>query len=265
MKNFFRKSERNVGGTAAIEFAILLPFLLIMFFGAFEVARYILVIRKVENTVNDINFILSREGTIHDINGDGVISSTEDTGRIDRLVASLVPILMTPYETDNYEIKITAVARPTDAINSPDDARLMWAHKIKNNDTAARKAEVRPDAPSISGSTYTDSFGERAVLTFEGQTFLLINLAYGYNQVINNFVNYVQLNLEDTDIEKISTYAVRSRWIDDGDGVLQANEFYNQMQICTGCSEVSSDAITNPCTPNASEGINSKTSGCTFN
>lgn len=281
MINLLKKYRAKNEGTAAIEFAILLPFLLIMFFGAFEISRYILVIRKVENATNDIGFLLSREGTIHDIDGDGSVSSTsEDAGRIERIAAAAIPFLMVPYETDNYEIEIRSVARPTDATNAPDDARLMWSHKVSNNEGAPRPAEVSPSdefsiTPStstVSGDTtpssiYSDGFGQRAELTFEGQTFLLVNFAYGYDQIINNFVNYISLNLENSGIEKISTYAARSRWIDDGDGTIQANEFFNQLQICTECNTFTSDDLGgdagSPCEDDNS--TNPETSGCTFN
>lgn len=285
MINQFKKlcKQLDSRGTAAIEFAILLPLLLLMFFGAFEVSRYILVVRKVENVANDVNFILSREGTIHDINGDGSVSTnSEDAGRIERFVEALTPILMAPYSTDNYEMELRLVARPESASISPDEARLMWSHKVTNN-VGEEKAEVSPSADfsivastsNVSGtskpsSIYNDSnFGDRAELTFEGQTYLLINFAYGYNQVINNFVNYVQLNLSDSDIEKISTYAVRSRWIDNGDGELQSNEFYNEMQICTNC-DLPSNTLSNgtgrvACEEDPNETINADTSGCMFN
>lgn len=281
MINFFRKSENK--GTAAIEFAILLPLLLIMFFGAFEVSRYILVVRKVENTVNDINFILSREGTIHDINGDGSVSgNSEDVGRLERITQAMIPILMAPYNTDDYEIEFKVVARPVAATNAPDEARLMWSHKITNNN-GGNPAEVSSgtdftivsSTSNVSGSSkpssiYTDgTFGNRAELTFPGQTYMLINFAYSYDQIINNFMNYVNLNFSDSDIEKISSYAVRDRWIDDGDEEIQANEFYNEMQICTGC-DLPSDELgggegRRACVDSPSDSIYPKTSGCKFN
>lgn len=278
------KFNKNIKGTAAVEFAILFPFLLIMFFGAFEIARYVLVVRRIENTVNDVTFLLSREGTIHDIDGDGVINSaSEDAERIKRITAAVVPILMAPYKTDNYQIEIRSVARPVGASIEPDRARLMWSHKITRHAVgAANPAEVSPSdgflftqsTSDVSGATkastiYSDNFGDRAELVFPGQTFLLANFAYGYNQIINNFVNYISLNFEQNqDIEKISSYAVRSRWIDDGDAIIQANEFYNQMQTCTTCNTYSSDNLGGEvgpdCVADVAASDHPETSGCEF-
>ncbi len=279
VKKLLRRKENK--GTAAIEFAILLPFLLLMFFGSFELSRYIIAVRKIENVTNDINFILSREGTIYDIDGNGSTSAGEDAGRLDRMTRALVPILMTPNPSDNYELEIRAVARPLDAEVSPDVARVMWSHKITNtsgaNPASVSSSEsgftIVESTSSASGSPqpssiYEDEFGERAELTFPGQTFLMINFASGYNQIINRLYNLVSLNLGDDDVEKVSTYAVRSRWFDDGDEVLQANEFYNEMQICLDCnvfqsSNLGGGAAGSACAEDTTARPN--TSGCIFN
>lgn len=281
LKFLHSKFYKDLSATAAIEFAILLPLLLIMFFGAFEVSRYILVVRKVENTTSDIGFLLSREGTVHDINGDGSVSSTsEDEKRIERIANALVPATMYPYKYDNYQVEVRTVARPVGASLAPNNARVMWAHKIdrasgtKPASLGANGFSVTASTTTVSGSSapssiYSDDSGNRAELTFEGQTFLMVNMAYGYNQIINNFVNFVNLNFEDNDIEKISSYAVRSRWIDNGDGNIQANEYYNEMQTCTRCNVLTSNTMSSgtgrqACETNPGSSGYASTSGCKF-
>ncbi len=60
LKSFIKSKQ----GVAAIEFAIMLPFLLIVFYGVFQLSTYISAVRRIDNTTNDLAYIISREGFI---------------------------------------------------------------------------------------------------------------------------------------------------------------------------------------------------------
>ena len=58
--------RRSTSGSAAVEFAFIMPFLLVLLLGAFEVSRYITTLRKVTLASNSVAEILSQNqsGTI---------------------------------------------------------------------------------------------------------------------------------------------------------------------------------------------------------
>lgn len=61
MKYFFNKiMGREDKGVAAVEFALLLPFMLIMFVGLFDVSNYIFCVNKMNRTVQNLNNIVTR-------------------------------------------------------------------------------------------------------------------------------------------------------------------------------------------------------------
>src|ERR1035437_4272188 len=49
-------------GVAFIEFAICLPLLILLFYGAVELSRYVLVVQKTEKTINTITDVLAESG-----------------------------------------------------------------------------------------------------------------------------------------------------------------------------------------------------------
>ena len=85
-------------GVAYLEFAIALPFLLVLFMGAVEVTRYIIVAQKVEKAAVTISDVVSQSEHI-------------TTGELNVLI-SAVSEVMQPYafDTDGYAI-ITSVTK----------------------------------------------------------------------------------------------------------------------------------------------------------
>lgn len=304
MINFLKKFTRNISAVAALEFAILLPLLLLLFFGSFEVARYVIATRKIDNIANDVAYILSREGDIHDADGDGVgAENGEDANRIRSIIQSVVPLMLYPYENEDYELEVRFFGMPSNTPNAGvdgEDARIMWAHCEKrlegpggafeidcDNQTGAKVTDqetaeiVSRTSEAIGSATYGTSTyfdepdRERAKTTIGGQAYILVNFAYSYNQILKNFNNIIGFSFDDEVVEKLSTYAVRSRWIDeptpsqpDGDGRIQPSEFRNSMFICTECNIFRSDSLTGgvgrePCAENVPAG-SSVSSACEF-
>lgn len=251
-KNCLRRTE---SGVAAIEFALLLPLLLILFFGSFEVARYIVHSRKLDNAVSDIGLLISREGVLRDS------SDVEGKGAqtLNNLKYGILPMLVYPLGTQNFDMEMKFIGKPSNAQLEPDDLRVMWTHAIFEGGTI----QVNRDAPTIltdtgqsindnaggtpvSPSTYSDSFGQRAKIVFEGQSFILVNFTMEYDQIIPNFGPFLGNILPSNALEKVSTYAVRSDWDDENDdGKVQPSEFKNELHICTDCNVKTSADLLN--------------------
>ena len=306
MLSYLRNFKNNISAVAAIEFAILLPLLLLLFFGSFEVARFIIASRKADNIANDIGYLLSREGDINDgFDGTNSEGTGQDADRIRNIVQSVVPMMIYPFKNEDYELEVRFVGIPSnlprneDGEVESDDAglRIMWAHcekrldapnnrfeidcdnatgaKVSNQSRASienRASETIGDT-SYSTSTYFDiTDRQRAKASLAGQSFILVNFAYSYDQILNNFSDNILLNFDGRSLEKLSSYAVRSRWIDnvpegaeEGDGKIQPSEFRNSMHICVDCNIWRSNDLTGgtgrePCRA----GSDDPSSGCNF-
>ena len=175
-----------------------------------------------------------------------------------------------------------------------DELRIMWAHceeRVNGSYHSPCTAEganvirqeksfeiINNPKDNIGGSiystsTYYDEPGrQRAKVALPGQGYVIVNFAYSYSQILNNFGQFLTLNFNDRNIEKLSSYAVRSRWIDEppignDDGLIQPTEYRNNMHICVNCNILSSDNLGGgPGRRECVEGdTNDPASGCQFN
>lgn len=97
----FRHSE---AGVAYIEFALTIGILLIMFFGAIEISRYILIVQKVEKTVDTLTDVLTQAlpGELQNSTISSYLNATQD--------------LMNPYTFGaNGTVILTDVSTPLGA------------------------------------------------------------------------------------------------------------------------------------------------------
>ena len=95
---FWRNFKRNEQGVAAIEFAMLLPVIILIFVGTVEVSRYVLMNQKVENAAHSVVDIINRH---FQITGDD----------IERIV-NTVPLMVEPFDSAGVEVVITSIHVP---------------------------------------------------------------------------------------------------------------------------------------------------------
>ena len=105
MKNIFRKTNLNVKrflcnqeGGNLIEFAFMLPVLLILLFGMVDLSRYYQFHQKMDNATYTFNNLIAAEYIIH-------------KDEIDTYAAT-IPYLLQPFDTSDLQIIVTAVERP---------------------------------------------------------------------------------------------------------------------------------------------------------
>lgn len=283
--------KKAIQGVAAIEFALLLPFLLLVVFGVYEITFYVEATRKLDNITNDIGYILSREGCIaNDLNpNQPCTNSTIYTGGktdLENIYDNVLPFLTYPLKyssTDGTsQVEVKYVGMPvflgantsscpgpapynSDGVNRQ-SLRVMWEHRYPpddanggagvhvTNDNDITSLCSGDNCPGICNTTsdssnrnlseYSDTIGSRADIKYPGQSFIVINFAFDFKSLLgDNFpgVNFVLPHR----IEKTTSYAIRSRWIDGADGSvpdrqIQTNELINSMQYCTDCNVYSS-------------------------
>ncbi|MBY0564186.1 MAG: pilus assembly protein [Hyphomonadaceae bacterium] len=104
----FRRFARARGGLAALEFAILLPMMVFLLFGAVELIDVLGANRRVENTASSLADVVSRDTEVTDDEVDGLWAA--------------LGLLMTPDNPATLNIRITSVS-----VENATTARVVWS------------------------------------------------------------------------------------------------------------------------------------------
>ena len=119
-----RRFERDVRGAAAVEFALVLPVLLLMLVGAVEITRAVGVDRRVSTVTNMIADLVARETKL----------SAADVNAIYEIAA----VAMAPYDTKELDLSIIPV------MSSPSNAANVRVYPTTTNRPAYHKGTVPP-------------------------------------------------------------------------------------------------------------------------
>lgn len=111
--------KRNEDGVALIEFALIFPVLLLMFYGIVEVSRYVQANQKAQDAVATAANFFSQ-----------VTPNTAGEVRLSlcsvRVIMRAVPNVMVPYE-DNYVIYVTAMKGDVRNARDEPTANILWS------------------------------------------------------------------------------------------------------------------------------------------
>lgn len=133
-------------GMATAEFALVLPMLLLMFYGAVEVTRYILVVQKVEKLTHTIADVTSQSRTL-------------TTASLDQLTTASADI-MRPFAVGaNTRILVSSLYRnATDA-----NARVNWRYSGGGSMTATSAIGALGTTPVMPGPGFTFNARENVI------------------------------------------------------------------------------------------------------
>ena len=107
LKNTFKAFVRHEKGTASIELLFTIPVLLLLFYGAVELSRYIIITQKMEKTVDEVGNIITQYN-----------ATTLTNAKMQALVTS-IQYMMYPYYNPNYVGALPNIAVIiTDVINT---------------------------------------------------------------------------------------------------------------------------------------------------
>lgn len=133
MSALLSRFRRDCRGVAAVEFAVLVPVMLVLFFGTIELSNAVAVDRKVTLTAR----------TLSDLVSQGTSVSTTDIGNF----FTAGNAIMTPYPTAPMTMRISAVNIDNNGI-----ATIAWS---KGSNIAARAVNSTvtvPDGLKIKGT-----------------------------------------------------------------------------------------------------------------
>lgn len=104
---------RDARGTAMIEFGFALPLLLVLFYGAVELTRYILFNEKMESASLQVLDIINQENELSMSDLNNVFSS--------------IPLIMAPFRNHDVAPRVTVVERTRDPGGRRCQLRVLWS------------------------------------------------------------------------------------------------------------------------------------------
>jgi Flp pilus assembly protein TadG len=156
MKKLFQRFVKSTHGLAAIEFAFILPVMVIMFLGTVEVSNYVMTARRVASLASTAADLVAQESAISDDDMDDVF------GAISVIVAPLDPLTV--------QIAITSVVADADGTTY----RVAWS-------------DARNRAPRAVGSILGASeFPAGLIAAFQGS--IMVEVWYGYDPMFADFL-----------------------------------------------------------------------------
>ncbi|UTD27452.1 TadE/TadG family type IV pilus assembly protein [Bradyrhizobium sp. WD16] len=129
-----RRFRRDAGGASAVEFAIILPMMLVLFFGTVELSNGVAVDRKVTLTARTLSDLVSQASTVAD---------SDFTNSFDASSS-----IMTPYSSGPVKAIISEVK-----VDSAGVATVAWS-KSRNATARAPGSSVTLPAALAVPSTY---------------------------------------------------------------------------------------------------------------
>ncbi len=190
MNNSFKKLLVNNKGLALVEFALCLPLLLVLFFGTFELARFILIMQKVERTAYSLASIVSQyqpAGTAG--------AAVEDMISVANMTNNVFPQvinMMIPYnDAAGLRTIVTSVS------NRNTGKRINWQIASADTNGSFTKADVRsivnnraPSAINPSVKNKIATFNPEILLTLSTMTLnenmIIVEVFYDYQPLLSN-------------------------------------------------------------------------------
>ena len=173
-------------GLAYIEFALSIGVLLIMFFGAIEVTRYILIVQKVEKTVDTLTDVLTQAlpGSLDDSAVSNYLNATQK--------------LMNPYTFGGKGAVILSDVTTPDTANTP--ATINWQvcgggtmHATSNLGPAGGTADLTGFGITLNASeeilvgeifyNYTPMLNQNIIAPVQMFRFAIFKPRYGYKSL----------------------------------------------------------------------------------
>lgn len=152
LAGIWRDFRRNKNGLAAVEFALLLPFMVGLYFAGVEVSNLLIVDRKVTAASNTVADLVAQ---------DTLITNTEIQ---DIFLATRA--ILTPFPSNVLSVKLTSVVADN------------------NNITTVAWSDALNDTPYAVGSSVTLPAG----LTTPGSSVIMAEVAYNHTSPVGQFL-----------------------------------------------------------------------------
>jgi Flp pilus assembly protein TadG len=155
---FMRRFSRDTRGVSAVEFALVLPLMLTLYLGSFEISQAISASRKVT--------LVSR--TVADISSQSAsLSSASMTN-----ILNAASVIVAPFSVSNLKVTVTCVT-----IDSSSRATTTWSDTLNGTTHGVGSAVTLPSALNVASTsmvwsevsyTYAPLFGSGLIAAWTG-------------------------------------------------------------------------------------------------
>jgi Flp pilus assembly protein TadG len=163
---FARRACRDTKGVAAVEFAMIVPIMFVLFVGVVEFSQAITVDRRVTQVASSTADLIARTKS----------TTTSEVSGVMEIIAELVK----PYATAPLKLTVLNVySSPTDAT----DTRVCWSYNHNGGTTTYSN-----------GQTYSLPTG----VVQTGESVIVAEVTYAYTPIIFNFFFKTTTNFTET-------------------------------------------------------------------
>jgi Flp pilus assembly protein TadG len=153
MMHIINRFSRAREGLAAIEFALIIPVMLITFFGIAEIANYILAARKVANVASVAADLVTQDTVV-------------DDDEIDDIMGAL-DVVLRPFDPQEAQIRITSVVADGDG-----ETTVAWS-----------------DARNTGAYTEGSPISVPDDIVPDGQGIIMTEVSFTYRTLFGMFLN----------------------------------------------------------------------------
>lgn len=156
MKKFIRRFLKAQAGLAAIEFAFILPVMVIMFLGTVEVSNYVMTARRVATLSSTAADLVAQESAISDDDINDIFGA--------------ISIIVAPLDPATVKIAITSVVADPDG----ETYRVAWSDAMNRS------------ARTVGAVLSASEFPPDLIAAFQGS--IMVEVEYGYDPMFADFL-----------------------------------------------------------------------------
>lgn len=156
MLTFIRRFRKAQAGLAAIEFAFILPVMVIMFLGTVEVSNYVMTARRVASLSSTAADLVAQESAISDDDINDIFGA--------------ISVIVAPLDPSTVKIAITSVVADADG----ETYRVAWSEAMNRN------------ARTVGSVLSASEFPADLIAAYQGS--IMVEVEYGYDPMFADFL-----------------------------------------------------------------------------
>ncbi len=169
-----RRFRCNESGVALIEFALILPFLMIIFYGTIELTRYIQMIQKMDNATSALTDLVNRN---FNLSNDSL-----------QKIANAAPTMLQPFDSAGVGMIITAIQH--DAGSTEPTTKWQRTYGEAGDSKISAGPHKKPNLPQLELQ--------------ERDQVITVELFLDYRPILNSAVTQSLLGLENNGVYRMN-------------------------------------------------------------
>lgn len=170
-RRLLRRFRRDRRGVAALEFALILPILVLLALGCFEVPRYVMLWQRMERTASGVSDLVAQ--------ADEPLTQDQMTD-----IFSSAKLLMQPYDViANGSIVVTSINNPTGGVTN-----VSWRVACGTGDNNGKMGAVSAQPPAAQTAPPSANFPTSLLPIAKDNEVLVTEVYFTFTPVFRNFI-----------------------------------------------------------------------------